>query len=286
MPQTREDAVDAQSCFTDPFFLETFGVELIAGRNFSEDLRSDSASYIINEAAVKAFGWNSPEESIGKELLWSGSREGKVIGVVKDFHLESMHSQIDPLVLLMEHRYNWWKGFVSIRIKPDHISETLAFLETNWKELNPEGVYDYFFIDESFQQLHQADQKFGKIVGYFAGLAIVIACIGLLGLIAFAAETRSKEIGIRKVLGASVRDVIWLLTRDFFRLILLASLLAVPLSYFFLTSWLEGFAYRISLGWQNYMLATGLTLIVGWIAMSYQSFKAANANPVESLRNE
>ncbi|MCB0846214.1 MAG: FtsX-like permease family protein, partial [Bacteroidetes bacterium] len=286
MPKTIADAISVQSCITDAGFIPTYGIELIAGRNFSKKLITDSASFIINETAVKTFGWESPEAAIGKELRWSGSFDGHVIGVVKDFHLESMHESIDPLVMLTEPTYNWWKGFISLRLKPENLTETLTFVENNWRNLNPDGVYDYFFIDDSFQQLHEADQRFGNIVGYFAFLAIVIACIGLFGLIAFAAERRRKEMGIRKVLGASVKDLIWLITREFFFFILIASILAIPASWYLLNSWLGSFAYHIDLGIQNYFLSAGLTFFIGWLVMSYQSFAVARLNPVESLRDE
>ncbi|MEZ4849576.1 MAG: FtsX-like permease family protein [Bacteroidia bacterium] len=286
MPKTIADAISVQSCITDAGFIPTYGIELIAGRNFSEKLITDSASFIINETAVKTFGWESPEAAIGKELRWSGSFDGHVIGVVKDFHLESMHEAIDPLVMLTEPKYNWWKGFISLRLKPENLTGTLTFVENNWRNLNPDGVYDYFFIDDSFQQLHEADQRFGNIVGYFAFLAIVIACIGLFGLIAFAAERRRKEMGIRKVLGASVKDLIWLITREFFFFILIAAILAIPASWYLLNSWLGSFAYHIDLGIQNYFLSAGLTFFIGWLVMSYQSFAVARLNPVESLRDE
>ena len=209
-----------------------------------------------------------------------------MIGVVKDFHLDSMHEPITPLVTQMRPDETWWRTFISAKIRPTDTAGTLAFLEQTWRAFAPESGYDYFFIDESFEQLHRADARFGRIFGTFATLAIVIACLGLFGLAAFTAEQRTKEIGIRKVLGASVSSIALLLSTAFTKLVVAAFVLATPIAYFAMTRWLENFAYRVEMSWPIFLLAGALALAIALLTVSYQAIKAVLTNPVKALRYE
>ena len=287
LPDGFEENVSVESYIIDDTFLETYGMTLLAGRNLSSELASDSSAFLINEAAVRRFGWGSLQEALGKNILWSnGPTEGPVVGVVQDFHLGSMHEEIPPLVFHMRSGEQWWRTFISAKIRPGDVSGTLAFLEETWRMHTPDGAYDYFFIDDSFEQLHRADARFGTIIGYFAGLAILIACLGLFGLAAFTAEQRTKEVGVRKVLGASVPGVVLLLSKDFARLVLVALVVAGPVAYFAMSRWLDDFAYRVDLGVGTFVLAGGLALLIAVLTVSYQAIKAALADPVKSLRYE
>ena len=287
LPEGFQETVQVDSYIIDPTFVETFGMHLAAGRNLSEAFATDTAAFLINETAARRFGWGTPEEALGRELDWTnGPTVGPVVGVVQDFHLASMHETIPPLVLHMRPGEQWWRTFISAKIRPNDVAGTLAFLEETWRSFAPEGAYAYFFIDESFEQLHRADARFGPIFGFFALLAIVIACLGLFGLAAFTAEQRTKEICVRKVLGASVPGIVLLLSREFAGLILGAFILAVPLAYVAMSTWLENFAYRIALSWPIFLIAGLIALGVALLTVSYQAVRAALADPVESLRYE
>lgn len=287
IPEGFQERVGVDSYIIDDQFTETFGLELAAGRFLSGDRASDSEAFLINETAVKRFGWNSPEEALGKQINWTnGPTVGPVVGVVKDFHIDSMHEAITPLVLHMRPGEKWWRTFMSAKINSTDITGTLAFLEQTWRSLTPEGAYEYFFIDESFEQLHRADARFGWIFGTFAILAIVIACLGLFGLAAFTAEQRTKEIGVRKVLGASVPGVVLLLSKDFARLVLLALIVAAPIAYLSMNRWLDNFAYHTEVGVGTFVLAGVLALLIAVLTVSYQAIKAALANPIKALRYE
>lgn len=269
-------------------FIDTYEMTLAAGRGFSRDFSTDAQeAFILNETAARSQGW-SPEEAVGQELLWdewsTGEvREGHVIGVVRDFHFRSLHQTIEPLVLLMDAPS---LGLVSVRIRPENMEATLGHLQMVWETWAPARPFEYEFLDADLAEEYIAEQRLGTLASVFAGLAILIACLGLFGLAAFTAERRTKEIGVRKVLGASVPGVVVLLSKDFTRLVLVAFVVAVPLAYLSMQRWLEGFAYHVDIGIGVFLLAGGAVLGIAWLTVSYQSIKAAVVNPVKSLRYE
>jgi putative ABC transport system permease protein len=201
----------------------------------------------------------------------------------KDFHIKPLHEKIEPLVLFI------WPGrlnYVYARVAPDEMQSTLATIEKNWLTVYPEYPFEYTFLDNDVNRLYRGEQQLAQIFGYFAGLAIVIACLGLFGLAAFTAEQRTREIGVRKVLGASIAGIVALLSKDFLKLVLVAFAVASPIAYFAMNRWLQDFAYRIQIGIETFLLAGLLALAIAWLTVSYQSLKAALANPVEALRYE
>ena len=268
----------------DPDFMRTFGIELTSGRDFSKDVPTDEAeAFIVNESAVKHFNWGTPETALGKKLDWGLGKKGKVIGVVKDFNFTSLHENIQPLII---HIQRDWFNFITLKIKGDNIPETIEQLEEKWNSLNLESPFDYSFLDADFEKLYRAEQQTQSIIGFLASLAIFIACLGLFGLAAFMAEQRTKEIGVRKVLGADVLGIIGLLSKDFLTLVGIAIVIALPVSWFASTKWLDSFAYRTDLTWWIFALAGIVAILIALLTVSFQSVKAAIANPVNSLRNE
>ena len=265
----------------DEDFITTFGIDLIAGRNFSNTVESTQASEcLINETAVKQFGWEDP---IGKKIqIPNGPVLGTVVGVVKDFHSQSLHRQIKPLIIQNYSQVS----FLSMRIREENQPETLAFLEHTWKQFLPDLPFEFAFMDESLNLMYREDQKVGRLVGAFALLAVAVACLGLFGLAAFTAEQRTKEIGLRKVLGASVRSIVFLLTKEFAGLVLIANALAWPVAYILARDWLQNFAYRVDLAWWVFALGGIAALVIALATVSYQALRAALADPVAALRYE
>lgn len=264
-------------------YITTFGMELAAGRNFSRKMLTDSTeAFILNETAARKIGWKSPEDAIGKEFGY-GRRRGQIIGVAKDFHFESMHHGISPIVMILSSSS---LNQVAVRIQPDDIPGTLAFLQKKWQEYRPNYPFSYYFIDENFDQLYKSEDKLQQLLGYFAFLAIFIACLGLFGLALYTAEQRTKEIGIRKVLGASVSSIVILFSKEFSKWVLLANIIGWPAAYYAMNKWLQSFAYRTSLNLFTFLLAGTLALIIALITVSYHSAKAALADPVKSIRYE
>ena len=260
-------------------FLETFQIKLLEGRNFSRNFPSDlEGAYILNESAVKEFGWESP---IGKEFKIIN--KGVVIGVVEDFHFESLHQEIKPAAL-----YIHPESFVyfSVRISPDNIPQALHFLRTKWQELIPGQSFEYSFLDKDFDNLYKTEMNLGKIFSIVTSLAIFIACIGLFGLTAFTATQRTKEIGIRKVLWATNLNIVYLISKEYTWLVLLANIIAWPVAYYAMNQWLQNFAYRINISLFTFILAASLAFIIALATVSHQAIKAAYANPVDALRYE
>jgi putative ABC transport system permease protein len=274
----------ARILVVDQDFVQTFQMELAAGRSFSKEHPTDAtAAFMINEEAAKQLGWSDP---LGKLIAMPNIQRANspVIGVLKDFHFRSLHEKIGPLLLFIA-TPDWYSLF-SVRVRPENISETLTFLEKKWAEFDSSHPFTYTFFDAQFGQLHQAEQQMGRLLSYVAILAILIACLGLFGLSAFTAEQRTKEIGVRKVLGASVGNVMLLLSKDFTKLVLLGFIAAAPLAYYAMNQWLQEFAYRTEIGSGVFILSALLALLIAWVTVSYQSIRAALANPVESLRYE
>jgi len=279
--------------FVDDDFLAALEIELTAGRNFSRDFPADLAeTLIINEAAVKKFEWRTPAAAIGQEIKSSesGDRNLKVIGVTKDFHYASLHNNVGPLIIrLIDHKALTQPGeqmTLSLRLDANDLRATMAFLNAKWQAFDADHPLEYFFLDENFDQLYRADQRLGRIFGYFSALAIFIAGMGLFGLASLTTAQRTKEVGIRKVLGASVGGVVALLSKDFVKLVLLANLIAWPIAYYAMNRWLQNFAYRVNLSWWVFALAGGVALLIALLTVSTQAIKAALANPVEALRYE
>jgi putative ABC transport system permease protein len=241
-----------------------------------------SEGYLLNESAVKALGLEKP---LGTRLRWYGGARtnGTVIGVVKDFHFESLHNAISPAIFIVSKEDLW--RFV-VRLNTNDVSATMAQIERVWEQFAPHGVFDYAFVDANFAKLYQSEQRIGRIVTVFAGLAVLIACLGLFGLAAFSAEVRTKEIGIRKVLGASMASIIGLLSQDFLKLVLIAIVVATPLSYYLASRWLEEFAYRVELSVWMFVLAAAVAVVVALLTVASQSWRAARFNPVHTLRSE
>jgi putative ABC transport system permease protein len=265
-----------------PDFIPTMGIQIVEGRNFSHEITSDqSESILINEAAAQRYDWKNP---VGKTIRYLPNDTNKtVIGVVRDYHLRSLHHKIMPLYIDNESP-NFL--YLSIKIRPDNISKILRFLRKKWAEIAPAQTFDYFFLDQSFDLQYRADEKLVVIFSNFTFLAIFIACLGLFGLASFTAEKRTKEIGIRKALGASVSGIILLLSKEFTKWILVANIIAWPIAYFAMNRWLQNFAYRISIGLGTFILAGVLALVMALLTVGYQAIKAARANPVDSLRYE
>ncbi|AHM62863.1 hypothetical protein D770_23090 [Flammeovirgaceae bacterium 311] len=270
--------------FVDADFLKTYGIEMVAGRSLDGEIQSDAESgFLVNEKAVAAFGWANPEEAIGQKMSAGFGREGEIIGVYKDFHYRSLQAPIEPLVMaILPSQFS----YISLKMKTSDIGSTMAFVEQKWKELYPQNPYEYAFLDEEFNKQYEADEKIGQTFMAFTGIAIFIACLGLFGLATFIAQQRTKEIGVRKVLGASVTSIVALLSKDFVKLILISFVIATPLSYLLISKWLENFASRISIGWTTFAIAGVTILLIALLTVSFQSLKAALANPVKNLRSE
>ncbi len=261
-------------------FVKTMQLELRAGRDFSRAFGADSAGFLVNESAARLMGYRDP---IGKPLTWGDDR-GTIIGVLKDFHFKSMHEAITPLVIRLNEQKPF--GTILVRTRPGGTAQALAGLEKVCKALNPGYPFTYQFSDEEFAKLYRSERLVGRLFNGFAGLAIFISCLGLLGLAMFTAEQRVKEIGIRKVLGASVVGLVLLLCRDFLKLVGIAILVASPLAWYAGRTWLGQFAYRVDLEWWVFGLAGGLAVVVALLTISVQSTRAALADPVKSLRSE
>jgi putative ABC transport system permease protein len=265
-------------------FIPAYGMRVASGRNFSRDFATDTSNYILNEAAVKALGWNT-QNAIGKDFKY-GSRKGKIIGVVNDFHFESMHQEIVPLVMVMYPPSVNQFNYVSVKIAGGNIQSSLSHLQATWRKLLADEPYEFNFLDEKFGKLYESEQKQGTIFITFACIAIFIASLGLFGLSAFTITQRVKEIGVRKVLGANVGSIVALLSKDFLKLVMIAALIAFPVAWMAMHSWLSDFAYRISIQWWVFLLAGILAALIALITVSFQAIKAATANPVKSLRTE
>ncbi|MFD2200867.1 ABC transporter permease [Shivajiella indica] len=264
-------------------FFKTFGIEFASGRDFDYRLASDSLqAFILNESAVRAIGWANPEEAIDKQFTY-GNRRGYVVGVTKDFHFESLHQPISPMVFLIpDERFN----SVAFKIKEDQKEEVLAYLKEEWQALRPDFPFNYYTVEDRFAQQYEAEEKVGAVFGFFAGLAILISILGLFGLSAYATEQRVKEIGIRKVMGASVGSILLLLGKDFLKLVLFGFLIAVPIAWFGMSKWLENFAYSISVSWLIFILAGLSAMLVAALTVSSQTIRAALINPVDSMKVE
>jgi putative ABC transport system permease protein len=273
--------VNCATYFVDADYLETLEINVLEGRGFAHEQATDvQQAFLVNASAVAQFGW---ENAVGKAINWDGEKQGWIIGVVEDFHFQSLEQKIEPLILHIEPEYY---RYLAIRVEPADITATIAFIREKWEALDPNHPFQYSFLDETFDALFRQVEQFIRIFGYAAALAIFIACLGLFGLAAFAADRRTKEIGIRKVLGASVLQIFRLLSGEIVWLVLIAFVLASPLAYLTINEILQNFAYRINIGWWIFALAGGLALAIALVTVSMQAIRAALANPADSLRYE
>lgn len=289
---TEENMVSLQCWRVDYDYLKTLGIKIKSGRDFSKDFPADSGAVILNEAAIRLFGY-ATGDPIGKkistyadDLAGADGRPGTVdypiVGVVEDFHFESLRQSITPLAFFLQPS----TGLISFRFEAKNTQEVIASLEKTWKAISPDMPFSYSFLDQDFGKMYSAEQRLGKIFMIFAGLAIVIACLGLFALTSFTAEQRTKEIGIRKVLGASVSSIVMLLSKEFGRLIIVAFFLAAPLAWYGISWWLKSYTYKVEIGLFIYILAGVFAFLIAWLTMSFQSFRAASTDPVKSLRSE
>jgi putative ABC transport system permease protein len=257
---------------------------MVRGRDFSIDRIYDTENvFLINEAAAKLYDWDDPVE---KELIWYDdelTRKGKIIGVVEDFHFQSLHAAIEPLIMFVDPDD---LNYFLIRLDQGGIRETISFLEEKFTMLDPENPFSYFFLEDDFGKLYVAEKRVQKVSGYFTLLAILISCIGLFGLSAYSAERRTKEIGIRKVNGASVFNIAGMLSFEYIRWILLAFMIAAPVGYLIMDNWLNNFAYQADHSAFVYLAAGITALLIGSLTVIFQAVKAARKNPVETLRYE
>ncbi|HTF21993.1 MAG TPA: ABC transporter permease [Chryseolinea sp.] len=273
----------------DESFATMFNLELLEGRNFSSALPADTSNFIMNEAAVRSLNL-TPEQAVGLQITinidyWDASHhvDGKVIGVVKDFPYGSVREAITPMVLSGRYQHS---ETMNIRLSGDNYSEAIASIEKSWKKMYPSNPFKYWFLDQEFGRLYKQEMQMGKLADYFTGFTIVIACLGLFGLASFTAEQKTKEIGIRKVLGASIGQILVLLTNKFIRLVLISYVIAIPLALYAMNSWLENFAYKVPLHWSAFVGAGLLILVLTYITVGIESIRAAVANPVDSIRHE
>ena len=266
----------------DENYLPTMGMEIVAGRNFSKDFGADSTNVIVNQSAAKSLGFQ--DNAIGQlfHLDTPGQRKAMtIVGVVKDFHYRSLHRPIEPLFM----HYSPSGGLV-VRANVGDMPGLIETMESEWNNMSPEEPFQYSLLDEAYQQTYASEQKMGAVLNIFALLTIFVACLGLFGLVTFTAQQRFKEIGVRKVLGSSVSEVVQMLSKDFLKLVCLSFFIAFPLGTYIMGIWLESFAYRIDITWPQYVWAAGITLAVAFLTISWKSYKAASEAPIKSLRTE
>jgi putative ABC transport system permease protein len=281
--EKKHGAVNVFQMAIDYDFIPGFDLKLKAGRNFSKDFTTDAQSAILNESAVRALGFHHPEDALQQTIISMNDDTLQVAGVVADFHQEGLQKEITPLIMFMRSRT---RNAFSIKLDPVRSSTTVAAIKKIWDRYFPADPFHYFFLDDFFERQYDEDKRFGDVFGIFSLLAVMIACLGLLTLSAYNVLQRTKEIGIRKVLGASVRDLVITLSKDFLLLVMIAFVLAIPLSVWVMGHWLQSFAYRVHISWWVYILAGLISFLIAIITLSFQAIKAALANPVTSLRSE
>lgn len=290
MPENAQIAVTANP--VDNEFIPAMGLQLVAGENLTEQDMKDVVNegvedaqnlfhFILNESAAKQLGW-TPEEAIGKKMFLDESRPGYVRGVVKDFNFQSLHNEIKPIVLFSS-RYG---NTVLVKINGQDIPQTIAYLQSKWKTLMPDRPFDYRFLDDDYNRLYASEQRLGKIMNIFASIAIILACIGLFGLSTYSVQQRIKEIGVRKVLGATLPDIVFVLSKDFIKLAFIATLIAFPVAWWAMHSWLQNYQYRISIQWWVFAVTALATLLITLLTVSFKAVRSAMANPAKSLRTE
>lgn len=282
-PTVRTPLMDVSVDFN---FMETLDMKFLAGRSFSEDLASDSNAFVLNASAVAELGLNSPEEAIGQQIEWLLPRmgfQGPVIGVVEDFHFGSLHDAIPPISF---HISRFGSNFFALKVKPEQLTGTISYLNETWTKFEPNYPFDYYFMDEHFHNLYQSEARLGQTFAYFSILAILIACLGLFGLASYSASRRTKEIGIRKVLGAKVQSIVVLISKEFLKPVAWSFLIICPITYLVMNSWLKDFPYHIEISLITFIWVGVIATLTAILTVSFQSIKAALSNPVKSLRSE
>jgi putative ABC transport system permease protein len=273
-------------------YIETLGLQVIAGRDFSRSMGTDKDhAWIINETAVKQLGFETPQKAIGKILYWhpwgasnpDSLKTGQVIGVVKDFNYKSLYDKVEAAVLQIFPDAAWK---VAVKMKTADLSNTINSVKNTWNKFSSEYPIEYKFLDENFEEMYNAEDKLGTLLWIFTSIAIFVGSLGLFGLAAYSAERRRKEVGIRKVLGATTQGIVLLLSKDFIKLVIISLTISSPLAYYLMHQWLDDFAYRINLAWWMFAVAAIVAISIAFITVSFQAIKAAIANPVKSLRTE
>lgn len=285
-PKTEEHTYEMLKVDFD--FIKNYNLQMSAGRAFDKSRPADSTGVVLNEAAVKQFGFASDEAAVGQQV-WIETKDSKpdlVIGVVKDYHQQSLQQNYTPIVLFMDPAFPWVPvNYFSVKYRGNNAELIISSIK-NWNSYFPESSLDWFFLDDFYNNQYQQDLQFGKLFMLFAGLAILIACMGLFGLTAYSTSRRIKEIGVRKVLGASVGNIISILTMDAIKLVLFAGILALPLAWLFINQWLNGYAFRAALTWWEFAAPIAALLIISVATIGYITYRAALVNPVRSLRDE
>jgi putative ABC transport system permease protein len=282
-PENKEENVYVFSGDAD--LINAMNMTMLKGEFFKTETKQFYKEFVINETAVKHFGWKI-DEAIGKMMDFGerGKEPGRVIGVIKDFHFKHLHDAIDPLVMYLEPSFEGC--FLALKLKSSSMKESVAAVEQTWKKILPQYEFQYQFLDESFDKLFDQEKRLGQLFSIFSGLAIFISCLGLFGLASFTMEQNRKSVAVRKVLGASVSNIVMMMSKDFLKLVLIGMVLAGPIAYFAMNKWLQGFAYNVGFGWIVFLYAALIGVLVAFLTVSYHSLKAAMSNPVNSLKEQ
>lgn len=276
-----EESRGINALITDPDFAETYNLKIVAGRDFSTDIAANlGETFVLNMTAVTEMGFN-PEEIIGKRFRMN--TEGVVIGVVNDFHFEGLQNELEPLVMTV---WPSWFGYITIKLNTSNLSETISNISSTWETMIPNRPFEYFFLNDDFNRQYQSEERFGEVFMVFSLLAIFISCLGLFGLAAYTAQQRTKEIGVRKIVGATSTSIVLLLSKSFTKLLLIATVLAAPVGFIGMNHWLLSFAYRIDIHWSVFLYTAIGAILIMWLTISFQSVRAAMANPAHLLRYE
>ena len=285
------NTVNSQMWSVDYDYVKTMGMEIIKGRDFDKDIASDSGAVILNEEAMREFGFDQIDGNAIQTYGFDGNtgkvlmdqfNNYKIIGVVRDFHFESLKEDIAPLALQLERS----TSVMSVRLSTNDFANSIDLIEEKWKKFGTGLPFNYNFLDDEFANMYRAESRLAKIFGIFAGLAILIGCLGLFALATFMAEQRTKEIGIRKVLGASISGIVLMLSKEFSKLVIIAFIIAVPVAWWGISNWLANYNYRIGVGLELFIISGVIAFVIAWLTVGYQSVKAAARNPVKSLRSE
>lgn len=286
--KTPQENVDIKTNYAEPGYIETLGIELLQGRDFAKEFTNDQGALILNEEAINQLGYTI-DNAVGKKVYFefqNATQSLDIIGVVKNYHFQSLHQKIKPLALSVHPLFSLPNNYLILDVKSSHYSELIATLQKTWNKINPNSPFAYSFLDQDFQNNYEKEERTSQLIQYFTFIATVVACLGLFGLATFSAEQRVKEIGVRKVLGASVSQIITLLSKDFMKLVVISMVLSSPVAYYLMNEWLQGFAYRIDIKWWVFAISGGAAVLIALLTIGFQAIKAALINPVESLRSE